>query len=88
MDDLVKRLQPYVSTIGAIASLAVLGFLVQLLSLVRTAMAEQVNAARSQKDITEERLKKAEEDLERTEKWHQRELATLKEPRGSLQNRP
>ena len=32
-----------------------------------------------QKDITEERLKKAEEDLERTEKWHQRELAMLKE---------
>lgn len=79
MDEFLKRLQPYVSTVGAMASLAVLIFLINLLNLIRNAMAEQVNAVKSQKEITEERLKKAEEDLERTEKWHERELGALKQ---------
>jgi tetratricopeptide (TPR) repeat protein len=79
VDEILKQLQPYVSIIGAVASLSILVFLVHLLNVIRAAMTEQVNAVKSQKEITEERLKKSEEDLERTEKWHERELGALKE---------
>lgn len=79
MDEILKHLQPYVSIVGAVASLSVLVFLVHLLNVIRAAMTDQVNAVKSQKEITEERLTKAKEDLERTEKWHERELGALKE---------
>lgn len=74
MSDLLTALQPYAAAVSAIASLAVLTFLVHLLNLIRNAFSEQVNAVKEQKGIAEARLKKAEEDLARTEKWHQREL--------------
>jgi tetratricopeptide (TPR) repeat protein len=77
MKDLLSKLQPYIALISAVASLAVLTYLVQLLNLIRGAFSEQVNAVREQKSVTEARLKQAEEDLARTEKWHQREVATL-----------
>lgn len=74
MNELLSRLQPYATLISAVASLAVLTFFVHLLNLIRNAFSEQVNAVKEQKGVTEARLRKAEEDLARTEKWHQREL--------------
>lgn len=84
MDDFVLKLGPYAAVISAAASIAAFTFLVHLLNLIRNALNEQLNAIREQKGIEEARRQKAEEDLERTEKWHQRELEGLQRKLASF----
>jgi len=84
MKDLLSKLQPYVGLISAVASITVLSYLVQLLNLIRGAFSEQVNAVKEQKSVTEARLKEAEDDLARTEKWHEREMGTLQRKLATL----
>jgi len=84
MNDVLSKLQPYISLISAVSSLAVLLFLVHLLNLIRNVFSEQVSAVKEQKNIVEMRLKQAEEDLARTEKWHGRELEDLQKKLASL----
>ena len=76
---LFQEIQPFTSFIGAVLSLAVLGFIARLYVIVKEAQEERIKAVAEQKRIVEERLKNAETDLVRTEKWYERRVQELKE---------
>lgn len=76
---LFKDIQPFTSFLGAVLSLAALGFIARLYAIVKEAQEERIKAVAEQKRIVEERLKNAETDLERTEKWHERRVLDLQD---------
>lgn len=63
-------LQPYLTLIGTVLSVATLGFVVSLAKLMS-------DAAKARAEVMEERLKKSEEEARRLEKWTEREKAQL-----------
>lgn len=75
----LSELQPYLTAIGSLLSLAVLGFVIRLGILMR-------DAERQRAAILEERLKNVREDLDRTEKWSQREKDKLNTENESLRS--
>ena len=77
MQDFINQIQPYISLINAVISLAVLGLIIQLAAMMKSALSERLEALRDQKGVTDERLKNAQEELVRTEKWHKREMDEL-----------
>jgi len=81
---LIQDVQPLTSFVGAVLSLAVLGFISRLYSLVKDAQEERIKVIGEQKSAVEERLKNAEVDLQRTEKWYDREVSDLKEKLSAL----
>ena len=66
----LEQLQPYFAAAGAALGFATLGFVIKLAKTVR-------NAERARAEVIEERLKKSEENLVRTEKWSEREKQEL-----------
>jgi hypothetical protein len=78
MEEFLIKLQPYLSLVTTLLSLAVLGFIINLALLLRQSYAARAEALIDQKGVIEERLKKSEKDLEKTEKWYQREIDRLK----------
>lgn len=76
---LIKDIQPYMSIVGSVLSLAVLGFIARLYYIVKEAQEERIKAVSEQKRIVEERLENTKSDLERTEKWYDRKVQELKD---------
>ncbi len=66
----IENLEPYLSAIGAIFSLATLGVVIRVAVVMRDV--EQRRAA-----VIEERLANTQDDLKRTEKWSEREKQAL-----------
>lgn len=66
----LAELQPYLAAAGTALGVATLGFVIKLAETVR-------NAERARAEVIEERLKKSEENLLRTEKWSEREKQEL-----------
>jgi len=79
MQNFISQIQPFLSLINAVISLAVLGFIIQLAGMMRSALAERMEAIKDQKVIVEERLKNAQDELNRTEKWYKRDIDELQE---------
>jgi Flp pilus assembly protein TadD len=65
-------LQPYLTALSAGLGIATLGFLLNVVKTIRDNAQDRIA-------IQEERLKRAAEEQQRTEKWAEREKATLKE---------
>ena len=63
----LNEIQPYLSAIAAVLGAVTLGIVIRLVSIMQ-------EAAKQRAAVLEERLKSAQDDLERTEKWHEREL--------------
>jgi tetratricopeptide (TPR) repeat protein len=84
VDKVLKELQPILTALGAIFSIAVFGFLIRFFMLMRSALNESIKAVKEQKGVLTERLDKAQEDLIRTEKWYEREIAKLREQLASV----
>jgi tetratricopeptide (TPR) repeat protein len=92
VESILKALEPYLSLLAAAGSLAALGLLLNLVRVVRETYADRVSALREQQEsgraerealekrrqITEERLKLAEEHLVRTKEWHVAEATGLR----------
>lgn len=81
----LETLGPYLSAFAAAGTVGVLGFLLNFVRTFRDAYSEQLRAleaqsaaAARQREVTEERLKLAEENLQRTKDWHATEAAALK----------
>lgn len=79
MQDFINQIQPFLSLINAVISLAVLGFIIQLAAMMRSALSERMEAIKDQKVIVEERLKNAQDELNRTEKWFRRDIDELQQ---------
>jgi Flp pilus assembly protein TadD len=68
----LRDLEPYLTAAGTLLSVATLGFVLNLAKLMS-------DAAKARAEVLEERVKKSEEDLGRTEKWSEREKARLQQ---------
>src|SRR5437868_8700250 len=66
----LSELQPYFSAIGAFLSVATLAFVINIAKLMS-------DAAKARAEALEERLKGAQDDLQRTEKWNERRVQEL-----------
>ncbi len=80
MDTITKffhEAQPIIAFVGTLLGVTVLGFIIRLTQLSKSARSEQIRAIGEQKKIIEERLKSSEADLARTEKWHEKEKSEL-----------
>ena len=66
----LNEIQPYLSAIAAVLGAVTLGIVIRLVSIMQ-------EAAKQRAAVLEERLKSAQDDLERTEKWHERERMRL-----------
>jgi hypothetical protein len=68
----IEGLQPYLTAISAVFSVATLGFILNLVKSVRDNAQDRIA-------IQDERLKRAAEEQQRTEKWADKEKVELKE---------
>lgn len=84
MRNILSDLQPWLALLSAVLSLSVLGFVIRLALLMRDAAGERIKALEERRGIVEERLKMKDEELTRTEKWYEKEVAQLKEQLSSL----
>ena len=80
----LTEIQPALTALSALLSIAVLGFIVRFALLMRAYLSEQTKAVEEQKRVVEERLLSAKADLERTEKWHSREKDELQSKLDAL----
>ncbi len=78
--------QPALAFVGTLLNISVLGFIIKLTQLSKSARSEQIRAMEEQKKIVEERLKNSEADLARTEKWYEKEKSELQVKLSSLIN--
>jgi Flp pilus assembly protein TadD len=74
----LKDLEPYLTAVGAVVSVASLGFLLNMLRQIQEIGRERAAAIK-------DRLEGAKEDLERTEKWGNREQERLRSELNRLQ---
>lgn len=72
MDKYLSAFQPYLVLLSATISITTLGFILNLLRAIRDNAQDRIA-------VQEERLKKASDDQQRTEKWAEREKAALKD---------
>src|SRR5690349_12666545 len=66
----ISELQPYFSAVAALLSVATLALVVNIAKLMS-------DAAKARAEALEERLKGAQDDLQRTEKWNERRVLEL-----------
>lgn len=66
----ISELQPYFSALAALLSVATLALVVNIAKLMS-------DAAKARAEALEERLKGAQDDLQRTEKWNERRVLEL-----------
>ena len=67
----IDQFQPYLSAITAALSLTTLGFILSIAKSIRDNAQDRIA-------VQDERIKKADDDLKRTEKWAEREQSNLK----------
>jgi hypothetical protein len=66
----ISELQPYFSALAALLSVATLALVINIAKLMN-------DAAKARAEALEERLKGAQDDLQRTEKWNERRIREL-----------
>lgn len=77
---MIDQIKPYIDIFSMIVNLTILGVIIKIFSMIRIAYKEKEETLRT-------RIEKIEDDLNRTEKWANREKEKLQEEKNQYKNK-